>query len=209
MVDDGNEAGTEVAELAAAVRRLVDLMLRVEENDPSLIDVISELDAMSAELESAQGAVDPFENARAGKWFFPRHDPVSGVENALAPPIEMEFDEDGAARASATFGLPYQGPKGFVHGGISAMVLDHVLSVADVSPDQPLVTAELSFRYESPLPLFERAEVTAHRVSVDGRKVRVAGDIRVNDRIAVSAEGLFIAKRLDPMSATTTEGASR
>jgi acyl-coenzyme A thioesterase PaaI-like protein len=209
VINDEEEPGAEVADLAAAVRRLVDLMLRVDENDPSLIDLITELDAMSAELESAQAGADPFENARAGEWLVPRHDPVSGVENALAPPIVMELDEDGKARAELVFGIPYQGPKGIVHGGISAMVLDHVLSVAERAPDQPLVTAELSFRYESPLPLFEQAQLTAHRVSVEGRKVRVAGEIRVNDQVAVSAEGLFIAKRLDLMSATTAEGASR
>jgi len=195
-------------DLADALRRMMDLLLRVDD-DPALGHITSELHAVSDLLEAEFGDELPFEKMLHSDA--PRHDPVSGVENAIAPPIVVEVDSDGTAHTEVVFGLPYQGPKGLLHGGISALFLDHVLSLANSHNRSGidngfLVTAELSLRYHKPVPLFERVAVTARQTSIDGRKVRAAGEITVGDEVAVSAEGLFIATRIRPAETAAEKG---
>ncbi|UUZ59420.1 hypothetical protein [Nocardioides sp. B-3] len=60
-----------------------------------------------------------------------RHDPVTGPENAIAPPLHPVGLDDGSIAARVTLGLAYRGPPGCVHGGISALLLDHTLGVAN------------------------------------------------------------------------------
>src|SRR5699024_12349700 len=50
-----------------------------------------------------------------------RHDPVTGPENAIAPPLHLTANDDGTVDGVFTLGLAYQGPPGHVHGGISAL----------------------------------------------------------------------------------------
>jgi hypothetical protein len=158
---------------------MMDLLLRVDD-DPALGQITSELHAVSDLLEAEFGDERPFDKMLRSDA--PRHDPVSGLENAIAPPIIVGVDNDGTAHAKVVFGLPYQGPKGLLHGGISALVLDHVLSLANSNNRSGvdngfLVTAQLSLRYHKPVPLFECTTVTTRQTSIDGRKVRAAGEI--------------------------------
>ncbi len=178
---------------AVQLRRIVDLLQRVDVDDPLLLDVAEELDALSEHLENPVETVT--ETIRNPGW---RHDPVSGVENAIAPPIILESRPDGSVTAEFEFGLPYQGPNSFVHGGISAMVMDAVLSAVTAPKDGPIVTAQLTVRYHRPLPLFVPLTIVARLKEREGRKVWTTGEILVDGKVAVSAEGLFIEKRLNP-----------
>jgi len=181
---------------AAQLRRIVDLLLRVDVDDPLLLDVADELDVLSEHLENPTRTVT--ETIRNPGW---RHDPVSGVENAIAPPIVLEAGPDGTLTAEVEFGLPYQGPNSFVHGGISAMVMDHVLSVATAPNGGTIFTAQLTVRYHRPLPLFVPVAVVARLKEREGRKLWATGEIVVDGKVAVSAEGLFIEPRPTPAQA--------
>ncbi|MEE2031293.1 PaaI family thioesterase [Rhodococcus chondri] len=176
---------------AAALRRIVDLTQRVDSNHPLFLEVAERLDTLSERLENPVDTVT--ETVRNPGW---RHDPVSGVENAIALPLVLEFEDDRTVRAEFEFGLPYQGPNAFVHGGISAMVLDHVLSAAVPPGDVPVVTAQLTIRYHRPVPLFVPVTMVARETDRDGRKVWATGELAVDGKVAVSAEGLFIEKKL-------------
>jgi len=90
--------------------------------------------------------------------------------------------------------LPYQGPPSCVHGGVSALLLDHTLGVANAWSGPSGMTAELTLRYHHPTPLFEPLTVTGRQVAVNGSKIRAVGSISAGDRTCVTAEGLFIAK---------------
>lgn len=175
---------------AAQLRRIVDLLQRVDVHDPLLLDVADELDALSEHLENPIDTVT--ETIRNPGW---RHDPVSGVENAIAPPIVLEAGPGGTVTAEVEFGLPYQGPNSFVHGGISAMVMDHVLSAATAPQAGAIFTAQLTVRYHRPLPLFMPLMIAARPREREGRKIWATGEIVVNGKVAVSAEGLFIEPR--------------
>jgi acyl-coenzyme A thioesterase PaaI-like protein len=183
-------------DLAAGIRRLVDLLLRAADDDPALPCITAELDRISAELERKFEPGEPFEKMLRSDR--PRHDPIAGIENALAPPLRIDVAADGTVISVAEFALPYQGPRGVVHGGISALVLDHMLSMANGGSRGSLVTAELSVRFHRPLPLFTACEIRCRQTEVDGRKVRAYGEIVVGGAVAVTATGLFIAKRISP-----------
>ncbi|MCK8672101.1 PaaI family thioesterase [Rhodococcus sp. HM1] len=175
---------------AAQLRRIVDLLQRVDVDDPLLLDVAEKLDVLSEHLENPIDTVT--ETIRNPGW---RHDPVSGVENAIAPPIVLEAGPGGTVTAEVEFGLPYQGPNSFVHGGISAMVMDHVLSAATAPQAGVIFTAQLTVRYHRPLPLFVPLTIAARLREREGRKIWATGEIVVDGKVAVSAEGLFIEPR--------------
>lgn len=122
-----------------------------------------------------------------------RHDPVTGPENALAPPLHLHGLDDGSVLGTVTLGLPYQGPPGCVHGGVSALLLDHALGVAnDHGPGPSGMTGTLTLRYHRVTPLFRELTVTARQVSHSGRKIKTTGEISVDGEVCVSADGLFI-----------------
>lgn len=175
---------------AEQLRRIVDLLQRVDADDPLLLDVAAELDTLSEQLENP---VETVTRTIRNPGF--RHDPVSGVENAIAPPIVLSPGPDGTVTANIEFGLPYQGPTSYVHGGISAMVMDHVLSAATAPKNGPIFTAQLTIRYHRPLPLFAPVTVVARLKERERRKIWATGEIMVDGKVAVSAEGLFIEQR--------------
>jgi acyl-coenzyme A thioesterase PaaI-like protein len=188
-----NNEGVDAA--VAAARRVIAALLHAGDNTAAeMTDVARQLDAVADHLEShaparAQRMVDMW----AGEGVT-RHDPVTGPENALAPPLPLTGQDDGSISGTTTLGMPYQGPPGFVHGGISALLLDHTLGVANHWAGPSGMTAQLTLRYHRTTPLFEPLTVTGRQVSVDGRKIRAEGSIAAGGEVCVSAEGLFIAK---------------
>ena len=132
-----------------------------------------------------------------------RHNPVTGPENAIAPPVYLESQPDHSVRGETTLGLVYQGPPGFVHGGISALLLDHTLGVANHVAGVSGMTATLTVRYRRPTPLFEPLTISARQVGVDGRKIRTVGSITARGEECVTAEGLFVNKHLPRPTASS------
>jgi hypothetical protein len=179
----------------AAARRVVAALLHAGDNSAAEMELVArQLDAVADHLEHH---APPHEDRMIDMWAgegVTRHDPVTGPENAIAPPLPLTGHGDGSISGSTTLGLPYQGPPGYVHGGISALLLDHTLGVANAWAGPSGMTAELTVRYHRPTPLFERLVVTGRQVAVDGRKIRASGTITAGGELCVSADGLFVAK---------------
>src|SRR5690349_1056375 len=53
------------------------------------------------------------------------YNPVSGAGSGLAPPVDAEV-VDGVVVGTCTLGLAYEGPPTYAHGGVSALLLDHM-----------------------------------------------------------------------------------
>ncbi|WP_346764574.1 PaaI family thioesterase [Rhodococcus sp. HNM0569] len=178
-----------------AARRVVDALLRTDRANANLERVAEELDSIAAHLEEhAPEVADRLVDMWRGEGVT-RHDPVTGPENAVAPPLVLEGLADGTVRGTVTLTLAYQGPPGCVHGGVSALLLDHTLGVANAWAGRAGMTAQLSTRYHRPTPLFEPLVVSGKLISVDGRKIRTVGDITTAaGELCVSVEGLFIDK---------------
>src|SRR3546814_14207170 len=118
-----------------------------------------------------------------------RHDPITGAENAIAPPLHLSGREDGSIGGVVTLGLPYQGPPGHVHGGVSAMLLDHVLGVSNAWAGTSGMTARMTLNYHRPTPLFRDLELTGRQLKVEGRTIRTEGVISVAGEPLVSPKG--------------------
>jgi acyl-coenzyme A thioesterase PaaI-like protein len=190
-----NNDGVDAA--VAAARRVVAALLHAGDNSAAeMQEVAARLNAVADHLEQHAPAV---EERMVDMWSgegVTRHDPVTGPENAIAPPLRLTGHDDGSIQGVTTLGMPYQGPPGFVHGGISALLLDHTLGVANHWAGPSGMTAELTLRYRRPTPLFEPLTVTGRQVSVDGRKIRTTGTITAGGEVCVAADGLFVAKHL-------------
>lgn len=163
------------AEMAAVAARLTEVAVHLEAHAPSR-------DERLVDMWAGEGVT--------------RHDPVTGPENAVAPPLPLQGLPDGSIAGTVTLGLPYQGPPGCVHGGISALLLDHTLGVANAWAGDSGMTGTLSLRYHRPTPLFVELTVRARQVSVEGRKIRTTGEILADGEVCVSADGIFVNKHL-------------
>lgn len=184
--------------VAAARRVMAALLLAGDAPGADLAQIADRLHAVAEDLEAAApGREERLVQMWAGEDGVTRHDPVTGPENAIAPPLALTGRDDGSIEGTVTLGLPYQGPPGHVHGGISALLLDHALGVANHWGGPSGMTAQLTLRYHRPTPLFEPLTVTARQVSVDGRKIRTSGALSAGGQDCVTAEGLFIGKHLE------------
>jgi acyl-coenzyme A thioesterase PaaI-like protein len=181
----------------AAARRVMEALLHAGNTSAAEMNVVAQklsdvADYLHEHLPTVQ---ERMVDMWAGEGIT-RHNPVTGPENAIAPPVHLESLPDKSVAGEVTLGLVYQGPPGYVHGGISALVLDHVLGVANHVAGESGMTAQLTIRYRQPTPLFEPLEITARQVSVDGRKIRTVGTISARGEECVVAEGLFVNKHL-------------
>lgn len=180
--------------LAESVRALVDATIRTEADAAAVAEAKRDIDSVVARLRSRQieGAfgVRHTTSGQSIGW----GNAVIGIRNALAPPVLTRRDENGRISAQFVLGAAYEGPPGHVHGGVSAMVLDHLLGEA-ASPDRkPRFTGSITVRYLRATPLGPvRAE--AIRTRTDGVKTYCSGHIADAEGITVEAEGVFITPR--------------
>lgn len=180
--------------LTQEVRDLIDLAIRTEVGAANVARAREHLRA-AAEILGAQapeGPVGVSYNATGRSWQW--GNAVVGQRNAIAPPMKVERHEDGSTSATLTLGPAYEGPPALVHGGVSALLLDHLMGVTASSMKKLTMTGTLTLRYSRPLALGE--VWLAGRVTQDtGRKVTVTAEIGGAEGPAVEAEGLFIVPR--------------
>lgn len=179
-----------------AARRVIDALLRTNRGNANLERVAEELNSVADHLEEHAGTV---QERLVDMWSgegVTRHDPVTGPENAFAPPLVLRGYDDGSVRGEVEMTIPYQGPPQCVHGGVSALLLDHTLGVANAWAGKDGMTAQLNVRYHRPTPLFAKLEVAGRQTRTEGRKIWTTGEITHNGEVCVSVEGLFINKKV-------------
>lgn len=187
--------GTE-AQLADAVRRLMDAAVLTTANDPELREAIQTLDALSDQLEgpgaSRLRSGTPWPPVEAMGRGDRAHNPVAGPANPLAPPMPIEVGNDGSVRSEVTMRPIHEGPPGGVHGGWVAALLDQLLGAANIAYGVGAMTAELTIRYRKPTPIGVPLVLSARTDSIDGRQVRASGEIAADGVVTAEARGLFI-----------------
>jgi acyl-coenzyme A thioesterase PaaI-like protein len=197
--ESASERELEVAGgLADAVRDLIDATVRSQVDLEEQDAIRAEIEALTARLRKDQL---PASYGTAFSYSSGRHhwgNAVIGQRNPIAPPVHVHR---GRGRVSAEFTLSaaYEGPPSFVHGGVSALILDQMLGEAAASAGHPGMTGTLSVRYRQPTPLGRlRAEGEVTRV--EGIKTYAEGRILVEQgdgswRASVEAEAVFILPR--------------
>lgn len=184
--------------LTADLRRLVDVAIRTEVDADRVAEARRLLANAAAILgeQAADGPAGIHYNAEGRSWNW--GNAAVGVRNAIAPPLRLRWDDDGDVRSEASLGVAYEGPPGCVHGGVSAMLLDHLMGeTASAAHTQVVVTGTLTLRYVRPLPLGP-IHLQGRIARQSGRKVTVTAEIRPEGpghEPAIEASGLFIVPR--------------
>lgn len=197
---DGLQARRDAAtQLGAAVRALSDAAVLSLAPAETLLDIAARITECLPALTAEQrrfGDRAPLDDPAVRLWL---HNPVVGRANPIAPPVETEL-VDGALTGRVTFGLSYQGPRGYLHGGVSAMMLDQILGDVVSTSGRTGMTVSLSTRYRRPVPLLVPLLVVGRVIEVADRKITAAGTIAVAaepDQPLVEGVGIFVVPRPD------------
>jgi acyl-coenzyme A thioesterase PaaI-like protein len=189
------------ADLAAATRTIIDELMRSTADDSSL-EQASVLVARAADLLRRDSHGRDYTGVAEGslsigQQSFIDYSPFIGVLNPLAPPMTVEFDDDGNVIATCAFGAAYEGPPGCLHGGFIAAAFDEVLGFAQAYSGKPGMTGRLTISYHSPTPLFREVRFIGRLDRVDGRKIHASATLSAGDTLCAKAEGLFISMKAD------------
>jgi acyl-coenzyme A thioesterase PaaI-like protein len=194
VTDDWTELESASRRLADSVRRLIDATIRTQVNPAALVEVSHTIDCATQELSAAimpsSFGVQAAEDGRPMPW----GNVMIGLRNAVAPPLVVNRGSDGDVWSDFTLGAAYEGPPGLVHGGVCAMVLDHVLGATAHKPARAAVTGTLRIRFLRGTPLGE-LRARAHVDRVEGAKTFAVGHLADQDGVTVQAEGVFIHPR--------------
>ncbi|CAM2741770.1 PaaI family thioesterase [Skermania piniformis] len=184
--------------LADDVRRLIDVTIRSAVDEDRVTQaraLVRQAERLLAEQASPEPAGVHF-NREGRSWDW--GNAVVGVRNAIAPPVVVVRAPDGTVSSEVELGAAYEGPPGCVHGGVSALILDHLMGeTASAGHTRVTVTGTLTLRYVAPIPL-GRIWMRAWIADESGRKVTVVAQIgagEVGTAPAVEATGLFIVPR--------------
>lgn len=178
------------APLAEAVRELVDATIRTEVDDEVVAQARTAIEAVTQSLRQRTRPVAV--SYRVGDRPLPLGNAAVGVCNPIAPPIVVNHEGGGRCWAEFVLGSAYEGPPTLVHGGVSALVLDHMLGeAASEGLSRARFTGTITVKYLRGTPLGPlRSEAWIDRV--EGRKVFARGFISDAAGITVESEGTFI-----------------
>lgn len=137
-------------------------------------EATSILGATSRQAGVPSSVDDPYNGVRM-------FSPMTGEGSPFVAPLSFET-VDGVASATCTFGEAFEGPPHHVHGGISAMLMDHALGHVVADSGKPGLTRKLVVQYLRPVP-------SGMELLVRGRVVASGdGDVFAQAWIAAAAE---------------------
>jgi acyl-coenzyme A thioesterase PaaI-like protein len=180
--------------LTQSVRELIDATIRSQADAAVVAAAKAEIDSATACLRQKQldgtFGVRYLASGERMAW----GNAVIGIRNPIAPPVVIHRDDSGKAWCDFHLGAAYEGPPGHVHGGVAALLLDHLLGEAASDGVNPRLTGTISFRYVRATRLGRlHAEATTTRI--DGVKTFAAGHLADEEGVTVEAEGVFILPR--------------
>ncbi len=178
--------------LAQAVRDLVDATVRTGADEGTIRDACTRVQAVTEQLRSGQLSESPgvryVVDGRPLAW----GNAVVGLRNPIAPPLTVHHDGNGRCWTEFHLGAAYEGPPGLAHGGVCALVLDHLLGeAASEGLTQPRFTGTITVKYLRGTPLGAlRGEAAVQRT--EDIKTFVRGHLSDESGITAEAEGVFI-----------------
>jgi acyl-coenzyme A thioesterase PaaI-like protein len=177
--------------LTDAVRDLIDAAIGTAADEDTIRDARTAIAAVTETLRAHQPDRQPevhyVVDGRPLVW----SNAVIGLRNPIAPPLTIHHD-DGRCWSEFSLGAAYEGPPGLVHGGVCALVLDHVLGeAASEGLTKPLFTGTITVRYLRGTPLGSLlAEAAVDRT--EGVKTFVRGRLSDASGTTAEAEGVFV-----------------
>ena len=124
-----------------------------------------------------------------------------GPGSPVSPPMAVEdFPDEGRCVGRVTVGKKHEGPPGLVHGGVLAILLDHVLARSARAAGHGGLTATLTVTYRRPVHLGVPLVLTGELGSVDGRRATATARLVAGDdpgTTPAEAEAVLVALRSD------------
>lgn len=186
--------------LTQALRRVIDASVSLDASESELAGLRNQAEALAdAMAEHAGGrgialfgggAESPPDAVSGGVPF----SPVMGQLNPIAPPLVLHREGDRVT-GSVTFGTPYEGAPGLVHGAVVSALYDEVLALANSTNGSPGPTGRLTIHFRKPTPLNTPLRFEAWTERVDERKALARGRCLHDETLLTEAEGLFIRIR--------------
>lgn len=175
-------------ELGAALRRLLDVVVRTSVTPAELSAAAELVDELTARLASPPFEVDL---SVANDSYQAQMSVVGGLSHPAAPQLELVLDGE-SAQGVVVVGPVFQGGPGLVHGGVVALLIDHAMGCVAARPDRPSMTARLTLRYRKPTPLGVPLTVSARLDRIEGRKLHLSATVAANGEVTVEADAIFL-----------------
>ena len=206
-------------ELAAAVRRLMELTVTSTPAPGAFADATARIDALCEELAAAVPEEGTQPVGRFAAESDGLHDPTTLTEampfdmvvgscNPLAPPVELWFAPPKAF-GRVVFAPQYEGAPGCVHGAAIAAAFDIVLTAANVVADAAGSTVQLTIRYLKPTLIGVETRFESEVTEVTARRTHSVGRLLQDGAVKVEAQGEFVnlsRERIDAMHRARVAG---
>ena len=193
-----------VGALGAALRELVDAAVRTEvpiadlEKATAAAEEVTAL--LSADLREVHEIASVDDPQTGERWY----SPVYGPGSPVAPPMVVEdFPDEGRCVGRVTVGKKHEGPPGLVHGGVLAILLDHVLARSARAAGHGGLTATLTVTYRRPVHLGVPLLATGQLGSVEGRRATATARLVAEDdpgTTLAEGEAVLVALRSERAS---------
>jgi uncharacterized protein (TIGR00369 family) len=119
-----------------------------------------------------------------------------GQANPMGLHLEFMLADDGAVVSLASIPDTYEGPRGYVHGGIIATLLDETMSKAVRSHNVVGMTRHMEVDYKRPVPSGTSIRLEGRVYHHEGRKHWAEAHILNSERTVLAhSKGLFIEVR--------------
>ena len=110
--------------------------------------------------------------------------------------LKLKFFVDENGRVVSRFKAPrrFEGPPGYVHGGVIATLMDEAMSKACRARDVTAMTRQMEVEYLRPAPLRSALSLEGRHLRSDHRKHYCEAELRLEGgTILAKGRGLFIA----------------
>lgn len=132
----------------------------------------------------------PFASAAQNRCF------GCGAANEGGLHLKFFLTEDRRVVCFATVGDAFEGPKGYVHGGIIATLLDETMSKAVRANGLVAMTRHMEVDYQRPVPSTEEIRLEGRVTRNEGRKHWTEANILdAKGAVLAHGKGLFIEIR--------------
>ena len=139
---------------------------------------------------NAHGKLTPLAHTAQNRCF------GCGPANPAGLHLEFNLAEDGTVVCLASVPDTFEGPRGFLHGGIIAALLDEAMSKAVRSRNVVGMTRHMEVDYKSPVPSCTPIRLESRVYHHEGRKHWAEASIlKADGTVLAQSKGLFIEVR--------------
>jgi hypothetical protein len=188
-------------DLAAAVRRLMTMVVVSSASPDILLDATARASQLADELSRDVPAPGAVPTPRFAEYELERgqaatmagampFDMIVGSCNPVAPPMTIEFQPPKAI-GTVQFTPQYEGAPGCVHGAALAGAFDIILTAANFMANAAGPTVELTIRYRKPTLISQPALFEAWVTEKTSRRIHSRGQLIQDGVVTVEAVGEF------------------